>query len=450
MYPTIHSYDGRDLGTQGYGALADAISCAVTEELNGGFTLELKYPLKGIHNEYLIPGNIIMAKPAHNQSIQPFRIHQIKKSLTNSITVYANHISYDLSGYPMTSAQTYNSLADVINALNGASWSTGTAAYNQFVFDTDFTSSKAFSMPAAQTVKSWMGAMLETYGGEWEYDNFGCHLTARRGEDTGLRISYGKNLAEYLKQMDYSNYSHVCAVWKKSDITVMSGLVATGASCAFRCAYIDATKDFDAQPTVAQLDAYAEEQTTTLNLAEQTITVTPVQIGNVIGMGDSVLICYENVFETRVIKTVWDALGNRYTKLELGTQKPNIADTIKSLNATTPDLKLGTLKTADWTANSSSSQLAQVTDALTLANGVWMILAKTPTLSSGMIFTFRVNSGDTDLNAQNYFSASSNASSSVIVSVTSASADIALKTGTAASCTYDDISRGGLQAVKVG
>lgn len=332
-YPTIHGFDGNDLETQGYGALSDCISAEVTEELNGGFTIELKYPLHGIHNEYLIPGNIIMAKPSHNQSIQPFRIHQIKRSLGNSINVYANHISYDLSGYPMTSAQTYNSLADVISAMNNASWSTGSAIYHQFTFETDKTSSAAFSIAGTQTLRSWMGgqegSILDTYGGEWSYDNFKCFLASRRGEDNGIRISYGKNLAEYVKEQNNSVYSHICAYYVKNEEAVYSDFVETGAICAFRVLYYDASKYFDSAPTVTQLNAIAATQKPA---ESQTITVTPAQIGDVIGLGDTVYICYENVFTTRVIKTVWNVLADNYTKLELGTKKAGITDTIKSLS----------------------------------------------------------------------------------------------------------------------
>lgn len=337
-FPTIHGFDGNDLDTQGYGALSDAITCEVTEELNGGYTLEMKYPLLGVRQEYLFPGNIIMAKPNHSQVIQPFRISQVKKSLGNSISVYANHISYDLSGYVMLSAQTYNSLSAVLNAMNSKTWDTEGSAFHQFHFDTDIYSTATFSMPALQTMKSWMGgqdgSILGVYGGEWQYNGFDCILASRRGQDTGIRISYGKNLAGYDKQNDYSQYSHICAYWKNSDTVVTSDLVQTRNQCAFRVAYYDATKEYETAPTVTQLNASAAAQVSKANTLAENIKVTPAQIGNnAIGLGDTVLICYEDVFETRVIKVVWDVLADNYKMLELGTKKESITDTIKSLSS---------------------------------------------------------------------------------------------------------------------
>ena len=198
------------------------------------------------------------------------------------------------------------------------------------------TSAKTISLPAIQTMKSWMGgqegSILDVYGGEWEYDGFNCFLTSRRGQDTGIRISYGKNLAEYEKQRDYLEYSHVCAYWSKNNTTVYGDYVSTGVNCTFRVVYVDASGLYDSQPTTSQLNDVATAQIAGMDFGAQTITITPAQIGNdIIGLGDGVLVCYENVFATRVITTVWDALGGNYKKLELGSRKENIADTIKSL-----------------------------------------------------------------------------------------------------------------------
>lgn len=363
MYPTIHSYNEQNFNLQGYGALADTIECTVSEELNGAFTLELTYPLNGLHSEYLTVGNIIVAKPNHNQTRQPFRISEVKKSFANNIQVYANHLCYDLSGYPIRSAHSYTSLASVISAMNDFTWFTGNVAYNQFTFGTDMTSAKSFAMDSIQTLRAWMGgqegSIIDTYGGEWVYDDFNCFLTARRGQDTGYRISYGKNLAEYEKDKNYTEYSHVCAYWKKSEVVAYSDLVSTGISCAFRCGYIDASSAYEVQPTAAQLNSYASGQVGLMAFGSQTITVTPAQIGNdIIGLGDSVLICYETVFSTRVIKTVWDVLGGVYKTLQLGVKKANISDTIKSLS-TAPNGSSGSSDVAVHT-NTESMGLKRI------------------------------------------------------------------------------------------
>ena len=369
MYPIVFSSDSNDFSTQGYGALSDCIMCEVTEELNGAYTLELTYPLNGLHSEYLTVGNIIVAKPNHNQMRQPFRISEVKKSFANNFQVYANHICYDLSGYPLRSAYSYSSLQGVLDAMNGFTWSTGTATYNQFEFGTDMASSKSFSMPAMQTMRSWMGgqegSIIDVYGGEWIYNNFSCFLTSRRGRDTGIRISYGKNLAEYEKKRNFTEYSHVCAYWKKSDSVVYGDLIVTGVDCPFRCAYIDASNVYESQPTVAQLNSYANSQVVITNFSTQTITVSPAQIDNeVISLGDSVLICYDDVFSTRVIKTVWDVLIGQYKTLQLGTKKVSITDTIKSLS-TAPNGESGGTSSEVY-VNTTEAGLRRIGDIVEL------------------------------------------------------------------------------------
>lgn len=341
MFPTIHNYKGDDLDSRGYGALSDCISAEVTEELNGGYTLELKYPLHGIHNEYLIPSNIIMCSPNHTDLPQAFRINQVRKSFANSITVYANHICYDLSGYPMRDAYNCNNLAEVITAMNNAIWNTNNAIFHQFTFDTNMTSSTAFSMDAIQTLRSWMGgqegSVIDTYGGEWHYNNYQCHLMEHRGKDNGVRISYGVNLAEYGKEHNNILFSHVCAYWKQTEEVAYGDLIPTGIVCPFRCDYYDASNLFETMPTTTQLNAVATSRISSLPLESKTIKVTPVQLGSNMGLGDTVQVCYEDVFTTRVIKTVWDALGSRYTSVELGTKKAGITDTIKSLSQNSND-----------------------------------------------------------------------------------------------------------------
>lgn len=345
MNPTIHSFEGQDLDTRGLGTLIDCVSCDVAEELNGAFTLEMKYPLHGKYADYLVPGNIIMARPNHVQAAQPFRIRQTKRTLGNSIAVYANHISYDLSGYPYTAGASLTSLAAVISALNNKMVDLADVAvdmpFNAFNFDTDMSSNVIFSMKGASSVKAWMGAMVETYGGEWEYDRFNCDFVTRRGAETSARISYGKNLIEYAKEQNDEKYSDVCAYYDKNGIVACGPFVPTEEACQFRVLYLNVTEQFpDLPPSSAQLSSAAMEYINSNDFLADSIVVTPSQIGMSVGLGDTVNVFYDTVYTTRVVKTVWNALLDEYSKLELGTIKPNIADTIKSISSSGESIKV--------------------------------------------------------------------------------------------------------------
>ena len=82
----------------GIGVLTDCLSCEVTEERNGSFELRLTYSAQGIHAEDIQPDRIIKAKPNFNDDPQLFRIYKVGKNMNGQFDVYAQHISYDLSG----------------------------------------------------------------------------------------------------------------------------------------------------------------------------------------------------------------------------------------------------------------------------------------------------------------------------------------------------------------
>ena len=99
MIPVLHPADSTSWGSFGLGALSDAVSCEVTEERNGQYELEMMYPVSGQHYSDLELRAIILAKPNFNDNPQPFRIYNISKPLNGIVTVNAQHLCYDLSGY---------------------------------------------------------------------------------------------------------------------------------------------------------------------------------------------------------------------------------------------------------------------------------------------------------------------------------------------------------------
>jgi phage minor structural protein len=339
MIPIIYPYNEQTFKTNGYGRLPDCISCSVTEELNGAYTLELKYFRNGIHAEYLVPRNIIVCKPNSSVDREAFRICKVTRTLKNAITVYAYQLSYDLSGYvvlPGTSAD----LSAAITKLN--------AAAGNFTISTSKTSSADFVVDVPSSVRSWFGgkegSLIDLYGGEWYFNMWSCQLRASRGVDNGLRIAYGVNLAEYQKELNDNMYAYVQAYFAK-DIadtkTVVYGTaVSTGATGTDRTLILDATNNWNnSVPSSADLTSYATSyvsaHSTALQNHSQTITITPEILSTQeISLGDTVHVIYDNdIVTTRVVKTVWDALGERYTTVELGTKKANIAETIKALGS---------------------------------------------------------------------------------------------------------------------
>lgn len=98
VYPRLYPAEEKLFTSNGIGALSDCISCMVEETLNGAFELEMQYRLNGIHYEDIQNRSIILVHPNPHTRPQPFRIYRITRPLNGIVTLYAQHISYDLSG----------------------------------------------------------------------------------------------------------------------------------------------------------------------------------------------------------------------------------------------------------------------------------------------------------------------------------------------------------------
>ena len=100
MKPVLYPSQETAFGSNGLGILTDAASCVITEERNGAFELEMTYPVSGIHYKEIAPRCIILAKPNPVDDPQPFRVYRTTKPMGGLVTIYGEHISYDLAGVP--------------------------------------------------------------------------------------------------------------------------------------------------------------------------------------------------------------------------------------------------------------------------------------------------------------------------------------------------------------
>lgn len=80
----------------GLGVLNDAISCAVTENLDKSFELEMEYPITGTLFSSLKEELIIVADANDYSSQQAFRIYEITRQFEGTVLIRAQHISYDM------------------------------------------------------------------------------------------------------------------------------------------------------------------------------------------------------------------------------------------------------------------------------------------------------------------------------------------------------------------
>lgn len=349
MIPVLFPSTATSWTTQGLGALSDAISCTVTEERNGVFELEMQYPMTGIHFADIQNRCIILAIPSPYRAAQPFRVYRITKPLNGVCTVYAQHISYDLSGVPLNPFAAANAPAAMAGLQNNA------ATDSPFAFWTDKETAATFSVSVPRSTRSVLGgqtgSILDVYGGEYAWDGYTVRLYNQRGQDNGVRIAYGKNLTDIEQDENISNVATgIYPYWTDSEgnLVVCDSKVvpAPGTYDFTRIFPVDFSGDFEEQPTPAELQERAEQyvQDNDIGVPTVSISVSFVQLEQAEEYKDLALLEKCDLCDTvtvqfdalgvdakaKIVKIVTDVLLERYDSVEIGSIQTNIADTIAS------------------------------------------------------------------------------------------------------------------------
>lgn len=341
MIPILYSSitEGTVPNDYGLGALTDCLSCEVNEERNGAYELTLTYAAQGIHANEIQVDRFIKAKPNFTDGPQLFRIYKVGKDINGRFEVNAQHISYDLSGKPISSGTANN----VVSACALLQSSAG-----GFSISTTKSTAGDFAINGPSSVRSWLGgkdgSLLDVYGGgEWYFNNFSCELKTARGQNRGVSIRYGKNLTELSQNVNCSNlYTHVLSYYQPEEAAAIMGTeTATGLAGTKRVLILDATNNFQNTPSVQDLDDYSTAYIAGHNLTtpESNFTLNFVQSGNLtdrVDLCDTVSVYFEPLGISALVKCIrvkWDTLKDRYIETEFGEPKGNIVNTISGNNA---------------------------------------------------------------------------------------------------------------------
>lgn len=329
----------------GLGVLADAMSCKVTQELNGQYELELHYPVEGIHYGEIALRAILRATVGPDGKLQPFRVYRIVPGMSGTAAIYAQHIAYDLGGYvvsPFTAADAPSAVAAIKSHAMPTSF--------PFALMTDKTTVAAMTVTVPSSAWGLLGgqqgSLLDVYGGEYEFDEWAVRLLTRRGADRGVSVRYGKNLTDLTQDASCANcYTGAVPYWRGNDITVTAAPVyAEGDFGYTRLMPLDLSSSFEQQPTQEQLQAAAASYIkqnrigvpavswdVKLALLAQSSGYEDVAFLEQIYLGDTVGVYFHRLgvdAKARVNKIVWDCLLDRYDSVALGSVKANIAATI--------------------------------------------------------------------------------------------------------------------------
>lgn len=356
MKPILFDKTDTDFTTQGMGRLSDAISCKVNEERNGAYELEMEYPIDGIHWKDVAISSIILAKPNDTSDPQAFRVYRISKPLKKRCTVYAEHISYQLSYIPVLPF-TADSFATALEGL------VSHAAENcPFTVWTDKTVEGTYKVTYPKSFRSLLGgesgSLLDVFGkAEYEFDNYTIKAHLNRGKDNGVILRYGKNITDLTQEENISDtITGVCPYWKATEgetvVTLPEVVLWSDNAANFpyaRTVVIDFSSDFEDQPTEEQLRTRAQKyiDDNEIGVPEVNITLSFIplwqseeykDITNLehVSLCDTVTVQFDLLgvsAKAKVVKTTYDVLRERYESIEIGEPKTTLAQQIADIDS---------------------------------------------------------------------------------------------------------------------
>lgn len=366
MIPILYKADAVDFSTFGIGALSECTLCEVTEERNGAFECTLKYPVTGRLFAELKNERLIKAKPNDTSEEQLFRIYRITTPINGIVTIYAQHISYDLSNI----AELMWSSAMISPSLAMSRLFTKTASTHNFKCSTDFSSAKPFSVSKPMSVRACLGgsegSMLDRWGGEYEWDNFNVVLHSNRGKDNGVVIEYGKNLTDMEQDNDFTDvYTDLLPYAVFSDENTEKVITLSEITLPIidnptrqKTLIKDFTEFFEDKASINEnsLRNKAKNFIKANPLGVETPTLTVVfeplwkqpeysAILERVSLCDMVTIRHSALgitAKSKVIKTVYDALAEKYVSITLGSAKSNFVNTVGDVKIELSEVKTKT------------------------------------------------------------------------------------------------------------
>lgn len=355
MIPILYAPTAQTFGSQGLGGLADTVECIVHEQRNGCFDMTLVMPTNGQHFADIQKGSYIkaMVEPDGSRVPQLFEVVNIQKSMDDMMAeIYCQHIAYRLNRIPVTP---YTAQSAYL-AMQGLS--AYAAEANPFTFYTDVTRAGTFTHKLPSSAKACMqgdaGSILQTYQGEYMFNNWQISLLANRGIDRGVSIRYGKNLIDLdMEESIEGVITGILPYWYgkegDTDTLVMLPEVIVYSSHAgdfpnARTECIDFSGDFDDKPTIAQLRSAANDYITDNNIGvpkvdwdvefaalAQTTEYASIALLERINLCDIVTVVFEDFginTQAKVVEVYFDVLKERYSKIHLGDQRFTLAQTI--------------------------------------------------------------------------------------------------------------------------
>ena len=398
MIPILFKANATKFNTYGIGVLKDCTKCEVTEERNGAFECVLKYPVNGPLYPEIAVERLIKAKPNDTANDQMFRIYRISTPINGEITIYAQHLSYDLSNI---AALPWDS-GSITAALAMEQLLQNTATSHNFTCLTDSSSSTNFHVEKPQSVRACLGGVsgsfLDCWGGEFEWDNYLVRHHKARGQKTGVVIEYGKNMTDMEHDCEISKaYTDLMpyAISTEPDgtermITLAEVLLAITDTQLMQPKTLikDFTDHFEMDATITEeqlrevATAYLENNSLGEILPTLTVKFEPLwkqpdyaAVLERVSLCDTVIIRHSKLgisSRAKVITTVYDTLAEKYVSVTLGAAQANLLNDVAETQVNTAQLASQVNKFPSM----MNAAIAGATDLITGQSGGYVVINK--------------------------------------------------------------------------
>ena len=356
MKPILFDKTATAFNTNGLGTL-DAITCIVTEERNGVFELEMSIAETSLHASEIEMTSIILAKVPDKANKQAFRVYKITKPVNGVFTVFAQHISYQLSFIPTMPFAVTASASACNQTLQGLI--TNAVESCPFTFATDVTTVASYKQDVPASIRNRLGgvegSVLDQFGGEYNWDNYNVSLLAHRGVTTpNVTLRYGKNIIDLNQEENIeSTITGIVPYWLSSDGKTSVTLPEKSIDSQYASSYpfkrtvpYDFSQTWEEEPTVSQLRAKAQAYMNAAGIGVPKVSIKlsfidlakteeykAVAAMQQVKLCDIVGVYFEKLgisTTAKIVKVVYDVLAERYDSVEIGTLRSNLASTINA------------------------------------------------------------------------------------------------------------------------
>ena len=404
MIPILYEAKTNDFTGNGTGFLRDATECTVKEVRNGTFELTLKYPENGVYADKLTEDAIIKAKPNNKDNDQLFRIYKSGKTIAGVNTFYAEHISYELNSNPICQPviEGKNPQQAIEQVLSQA------AVPNNYTAWSDIQTRNSTSVDDVVSVRKMLGgvegSILDTWGGEYQFDNFTIKLWKSRGKDTGETIRYGKNLITAEQEKNIANTVTAIfpyARYKKDEtseeeilVKLSEGIIKTPNADRYarlKCEPVDfsdkfkdgivITEDMLRKVATAYAQSGIDEPSISIKASFQDMNKIKgnenLATFNSIDLCDTVTVIIEKLdidVKAKVVSYTYNVLKERAESVEIGETRTNLTKQITAESKEQADRIIKTATFSEKLEASLKQRIADATAAITGNSGGYVVL----------------------------------------------------------------------------